>query len=420
MPPAGLVGNSERELRTLFGLRFRIVTGADARARNPFRGLGGDMIIVSLDTLAGDTVFDRLRSAGVTPYDLAVFDEAHKLSAARERQRTRKSLRYQLAEALAGCTAPESRFAGLGWSARHLLLLTATPHMGKDSPYHLLWRLLDPHALGAEEAFRRFPAAARARHFIRRTKEEMVDLAGRPLYPQRTCATFDYDLSTGPDGEQTLYDLTTAWLRRSYGRALDNRPAARLALSVFQRRLASSTWALRRSLERRAGKLRRTVEDLAAGRLPAAGLKSGQLSLGDADDADIFDALADADAGSDETAAGRAAAYEEAVLGAVVAVTIDELHEEIATIDGLIARAERLIEAGAESKFERFRAVLDDRRYAGDKWLVFSEHRDTVEYLIRRLEGLGHAGRSGGWARGVRSAFRGDSRRATGCRSAGR
>ncbi len=130
--------------------------------------------------LAGDTVFDRLRSAGVTPYDLAVFDEAHKLSAARERRRTRKSLRYQLAEALAGSTAPESRFAGLGWSARHLLLLTATPHMGKDSPYHLLWRLLDPHALGAEEAFRRFPAAARARHFIRRTKEEMVDLAGRP------------------------------------------------------------------------------------------------------------------------------------------------------------------------------------------------------------------------------------------------
>ncbi len=212
----------------------------------------------------------------------------------------------------------------------------------------------------------------------------MVDLAGRPLYPQRTCATFGYYLTTGPDGEQMLYDITTAWLRRSYGRTLDNRPAARLALSVFQRRLASSTWALRRSLERRAGKLRRTVEDLAAGRLTAAGLRSGQLSLGDADDADIFDALADADSGGDEIAAGRAAAYEEAVLGAVVAVTIDELHEEIATIDGLIARAERLIEAGAESKFERFRAVLDDRRYAGDKWLVFSEHRDTVEYPSAR------------------------------------
>ena len=393
VPPAGLVGNWERELRTLFGLRFRIVAGADVRAGNPFRGPDGDLVIVSLDTLAAETVFDRLRSAGVAPYDLAVFDEAHKLSAARERRRTRKSRRYQLAEALSGCAAPESRFAGLGWSARHLLLLTATPHMGKGSPYHHLWRLLDPHALGAEEAFRRFPAAARARHFIRRTKEEMVDLAGRPLYPQRICATFGYDLTPGRDGEQALYDLTTAWLRRSYGRALENRPAARLALSVFQRRLASSTWALRRSLERRAAKLRRTVEDLAAGRLTAADLRSGQLPLGDADDTDIFDALADADAGSDETAAGRAAAYEEAVLGAVVAVTIDELHDEIATIDGLIARAGRLIDAGAESKFERLREVLDDPRYAGDKWLVFSEHRDTVEYLIRRLEGLGHAER---------------------------
>ena len=393
VPPAGLVGNWERELRTLFGLRFHIVTGADARARNPFRGPDGDLIIVSLDTLAGDTVFDRLRSAGVAPYDLAVFDEAHKLSAAREGRRTRKSRRYRLAEALAGCAAAEGRIAGLDWSARHLLLLTATPHMGKDSPYHHLWRLLDPHVLGAEEAFRRFPAAARARHFIRRTKEEMVDLAGRPLYPQRTCATFGYDLTSGTDGEQALYDLTSAWLRRSYGRALDNRPAARLALSVFQRRLASSTWALRRSLERRAAKLRRTVDDLAAGRLTAADLRSGHLPLGDADDTDVFDALDDADTGGDETAAGRAAAYEEAVLGALVAVNIDELHEEIAAIDGLITRADRLIEAGAESKFERLREVLDDPRYAGDKWLIFSEHRDTVEYLIRRLEGLGHAER---------------------------
>ena len=392
VPPAGLVGNWERELRTLFDLRFRIVTGTDTRAGNPFSEPDGDLVIVSLDTLAGDTVFDRLRSAGVTPYDLAVFDEAHKLSAARERQRTRKSRRYLLAEALAGCVSPESRFAGLDWSARHLLLLTATPHMGKDSPYHHLWRLLDPHALDAEEAFRRFPAAARARHFIRRTKEEMVDLAGRPLYPQRVCATFGYDLTPGADGEQMLYDLTTTWLRRSYGRALDNRPAARLALNVFQRRLASSTWALRRSLERRAAKLRRTVADLAAG-LGAAAPGSGQLPLDDADDAEILDALADADAGGDDTVDVRAAAYEEAVLGAMVAVTIDELHEEIATIDGLIARAGRLIEAGAESKFERLREVLDDPRYAGDKWLVFSEHRDTVEYLIRRLEGLGHAGR---------------------------
>ena len=392
-PPAGLVGNWERELRALFGLRFRIVAGADARAGNPFRGPDGDLVIVSLDTLAGGAAFDRLRSAGVAPYDLAVFDEAHKLSAARERGRTRKSRRYRLAEALAGCAGPESRFAGLGWSARHLLLLTATPHMGKDSPWHHLWRLLDPDALGAEEAFRRFPAAARTRHFLRRTKEEMVDLAGRPLYPRRACATFGYGLTPGPDGEQALYDRTTDWLRRSYGRALDAGPAARLALGVFQRRLASSTWALRRSLDRRAAKLRRALEDLAAGRLTAADLRAGRNPLGDADEGDVFDALADAGDAGDQTDAGRAAEYEEAVLGAVAAVTVDELREELATIEALSARAGRLIDAGAESKFERLRAVLDDPRYAGDKWLVFSEHRDTVEHLVRRLEGVGHAGR---------------------------
>ena len=134
VPPAGLVGNWERELRTLFRLRFRIVAGADPRAENPFRPPDSDLVIVSLDTLAGERTFGALREAGVPPYDLVVFDEAHKLSVVTQQHGVRKRRRYQLAEALAGCADPASRFAGLGWSARHLLLLTATPHMGRDEP----------------------------------------------------------------------------------------------------------------------------------------------------------------------------------------------------------------------------------------------------------------------------------------------
>ena len=145
VPPAGLVGNWERELRTLFRLRFRIAAGADARAGNPFRGPEGDLVVVSLDTLTGERAFGALREEGVAPYDLVVFDEAHKLSVVVHAQGARKRRRYRLAEALAGCADPAARFAGLGWSARHLLLLTATPHMGRDEPYHYLWRLLDPH-----------------------------------------------------------------------------------------------------------------------------------------------------------------------------------------------------------------------------------------------------------------------------------
>ena len=103
VPPAGLVGNWERELRTLFRLHFRIVAGPDARAANPFTGPDSDRLIVSLDTLAGERMFARLKDPETAPYDLVVFDEAHKLSADREQDlRVRKTGRYKLAEAIAG------------------------------------------------------------------------------------------------------------------------------------------------------------------------------------------------------------------------------------------------------------------------------------------------------------------------------
>ena len=392
VPPAGLVGNWERELRTLFRLRFRILSGADARAGNPFRGSASDLLIVSVDTLAGERMFEALRESDVPPYDVAVFDEAHKLSATFEGGRIRKTHRYELAEALAGCAAPAGRFGGLGWTVRHLLLLTATPHMGRDSPYHFLWRLLDPHVFANGEAFRRFPRAARERYFIRRTKEEMVGLDGRPLYPHRECGTFSYDLSPGPDGEQALYDATTAYLLHAYGRALDNRPAVRLAMSVFQRRLASSSHALLRSFERRIGKIERSIDDLRSGSMSAAELRRRQHGLDRDHRNDFFDLhSADEDA-HDDGSGERNEDYEDSVLGAVVAVTIDELNGEIETLHGLRARARRLLDSGRESKFEKLREVLEDPGYAGEKWLVFSEHRDTVDYLVRRLEGLGFSG----------------------------
>ena len=124
VPPAGLIGNWESELRKLFGLRFRIVTGADARNSNPFAGPEGDLIVVSVDTLAGDRMFARLREPAVAPYDLAVFDEAHKLSARLDADLTfRRTDRYRAAEALAGVRNSDPEYR-LGWSCRHL----APPH----------------------------------------------------------------------------------------------------------------------------------------------------------------------------------------------------------------------------------------------------------------------------------------------------
>ena len=391
IPPAGLVGNWERELRTLFRLHFRIVAGSDTRSRNPFAGPRGNLAIVSLDTIRGETAFAALAEADTAPYDLVVFDEAHKLSATAHRGRVEKTQRYKLAEALVGCpAAPE--YTRLSWSARHLLLLTATPHMGKDSPYHHLWSLLDHRVFGAEEAFRRFPRRSRRRYFIRRTKEEMLDFEGRPLFRERLCDTFGYDLTPGPDGEQALYERTTSYLQHSYNLATGNQQAAKLAMGVFQRRLASSTWALLKSFERRIEKVRALIADLEAGRIDSRGLRSAQTALDSRYQADYFDQHDAADDPDDDGGRERNEEYEDAVLGAVVAVTIDELREEIQTLHDLRGRARRLIQSGRESKFERLREVLEDPGHSNEKWLVFSEHRDTVDFLVTRLEALGYAG----------------------------
>ena len=397
VPPAGLVGNWERELRTLFRLQCRIVSGSDVRRGHPFVGSDGEAVIVSLDTLATDGVFAALCEPAVEPYDLVVFDEAHKLSASRTGRRVDKTRRYALAEALAGVPGRLPAFQGLAWATRHLLLLTATPHMGRESPYHHLWRLLDPQVFEAAEALRRFPVDARQRHFIRRTKEEMVDLDGNPLYRPRMCATFSYDLTPGEDGEQALYDRTTAYLREHYDRALGNRPAVELAMSVFQRRLASSTLALLRSLERRIEKLEGMIDDLRAGTVSGTELRRRQGRLDRDHRDDYFDRHgADEDA-REEGVGERNEDYEHAVLGAVTALTVEGLRDEVGSLEDLRERARRLVNAGDESKFEKLREVLEDPGFADGasvarlpKWLIFSEHRDTVDFLVRRIEALGY------------------------------
>ncbi len=394
VPPAGLVGNWRRELQTLFRMDFRIVTGADVRGSNPFRGAGSDRVIVSVDTLAGETMFEALRQAGGPAYDLVVFDEAHKLSVRERGVRVERTLRYKLAEALAVRADSGSSFGGLGWTARHLLLLTATPHMGTSLPYAWLWRLLDADAFGAVEAVRRAPQPTRDRHFLRRTKEQMVGLDGEPLYPPRECSTFTYELSEGDNGEQDLYDRTTQYLDEHYGRALDNQPAVELAKTVFQRRLASSTWALLRSFERRIEKLAQTADAIESGELTAELLHRRQALLSKRYRRDYFDdTAADEDVASDGWAEGNEA-YEDAVLGAVTVVSVEELRREARQVETLAERARRLVDSGRETKFERLREVLERPEHQNEKWLIFSEHRDTVDYLVRRLEGLGYRGQT--------------------------
>lgn len=393
VPPAGLVGNWQNELRELFGMEFDIVTGPDLASRNanPFSiGPNANRIICSVDTLRSERAFLRLAEDEVLPYDLVVFDEAHKLSARQDADLTvRRSARYELAEALAGVPNRKAEW-NLGWHARHLLLLTATPHMGKDYPFFALWKLLDPQTFSTIDAFNAMPRESRERYFIRRTKEEMVTFDGRALYPKRNADTFSYDLTQGPISEQALYDQTTEYLRHIYNRAkLLNKTAAQLVLGVFQRRMASSTYALLRSLERRLQRLESVIDDVIAGKIDLLKLakKAAQLSIED----DPFEAhTADEEAGDNGQEANERS--EEEILGSFVATTISDLETEKEYVSNLLALAHKVQDLGHESKFERLRAVIEDQRFRDEKLLVFTEHRDTLTYLKGRLEGLGFTG----------------------------
>ncbi len=389
IPPAGLVGNWRRELLTLFNLPFRIVTGADARNDNPFVGAAGDRIIISVDTLAGPRTFSRLREADVAPYDLVIFDEAHKLAADRGNDlRVRKTIRYSLAEAFAGVPSRGEAFR-LSWSAHHLLLLTATPHMGKDYPYYALWRLLEPMVLATPDAFEEYPSEQRQAHFIRRTKEEMVFLDGRPLYPKRISDTLGYELSQGEISEQTLYNETTDYLRFVYNKAkLLNREAARLAMSVFQRRLASSTYSLLRSFERRMAKLDILIEDIQSGKITVEQMLTLQARL---HEDDLLDTTTADEEGDEELGEAHEKA-EEDILQGVVAASLTDLLVEKEQVRQLLDLARKVQEGGHESKFEKLREVLADSQFSGEKFIVFTEHRDTLEFLVKRLGGLGYTG----------------------------
>lgn len=394
--PAGLVGNWQRELASLFGLELRIVISGDAKAGNPFAGEGSDLVVVSIDSLRGARLFAALRDPAVEPYDLVVFDEAHKLACHRDPDGTvRATERYRLAEAIAGVRDLPDEYR-LPWSAHHLLLLTATPHMGKPYPYYALWRLLEPELLSTQTSFERFPPSARAHCFIRRVKEEMVDLAGKPLYPVRLCDTHSYDLSQGEVGEQTLYERTTAYINTYYNLArVLNRQAARFAVMIFQRRLASSTWALLCSLRKRVAKLDAAIESIRSGGLTEDAWRAKQETLNrKADKGKLIDLLDAETADEEGTLHGVEAheANEDEALDAFVATSLAELITERDEVRALVGLAEAVHARGRDSKLERLRELLADPAYRDQKVIIYTEHKDTLDFLTRALEGMGYAG----------------------------
>jgi superfamily II DNA or RNA helicase len=364
--PGSLVEQWRDELFEKFGLTFPVYSKElelSTPNDNPFEA--HDHLIVRLDQVArNDDLQQKLCAAG---WDLVVFDEAHKLSAHFFGGKLEKTSRFLFAEKL-------------GAHTRHLLLMTATPHNGKEEDFQLFLSLLD-----ADRFYGRFRDGAHkvdASDLMRRmVKEELLKFDGAPLFPERRAYTVNYTLS---DREAALYEAVTDYVRTEMGKAdeLDGkrRSSVGFALTALQRRLASSPEAIYQSLKRRKERLEQRVREEKLGLRGRQSMAETLLSVPDDDD--------DLSAEEQET-------LEETLIDeATAAATIADLENEIAILASLERQAKAVVASGQDRKWDELSRILQNDPAMHDangrmrKLIIFSEHRDTLNYLHQRIAGV--------------------------------
>ncbi len=362
--PGSLVEQWQDELLEKFGLQFDILSREQVQLSatgNPFAER--NQVILRLDMAArSEELKAKLEAAA--PWDLVICDEAHRMSASHFGGEVKETQRYRLGRML-------------GLRTRNLLLMTATPHNGKEADFHLFMGLLDP------DRFEGRPRGEAARVDVgdmmrRLTKEELYRFDGTKLFPERRAYTASYRLS--PE-EDSLYQAVTAYVREEMNRAdriADDgrRSSVGFALQILQRRLASSPAAIHKSLERRRQRLQERLEALrAGGRDPADGDAPFRL-LEDDDEA---------------PGAEVEAAEQEVVDRATTAATLLELEAEIAILRDLEQQALRVKLSGRDTKWQELESILDaplvmdSQSLVRRKLLIFTEPRDTLEYLARKI-----------------------------------
>lgn len=367
--PGSLVEQWQDELGEKFSLEFDILSRdmiETSRSGNPFNDR--DRLIVRLDVLArNEELQEKLIKS--QEWDLIICDEAHRMSATYFGGEVKYTKRYQLGQ-------------NLGSICRHFLLMSATPHNGKEEDFQLFMALLDGDRF--EGRFRDGVHYADAGDMMRRlTKEELLRFDGRPLFPERKAYTVKYELS---DLEAALYTAVTEYVRdemnrvqrfaESDGKKKNN---VGFALQILQRRLASSPAAIYQSLKRRRERLE---NELAEARLAAKGAKAtvGFLPV-------IMEDLQNIDEyGQDEVDD-----LEELIsTGATTAETIDQLAIEVETLKGLEQMALGVLRSGQDTKWTQLDRILDDELMVDSegnrrKLIIFTEPKDTLHYLTDKV-----------------------------------
>lgn len=360
--PGSLSDQWDEEMRTKFGLDFEVLTRDKVlHEGNPFSR--GGLWLARLDVLARNSegVLDK---ACQVDWDLVIVDEAHKLSASVWGGEVKKTKRYQMAEEL-------------GKHTRNLLLMTATPHSGKEDQFQLFMALLDSDRFEGvvREGTRKVDVSDLMRRVV---KEDLYTFDGTRLFPERFAFTVQYELT---QNEKHLYVAVTDYVREEMNRVDESnadgrrRNAVGFALTTLQRRLASSPAAIHRSLERRR---KRLESELREAKLSSAAI-SDAVNVPDWGDLE------------DLTDEERAALEDRAVAGATAARTPKELETEIAVLDRLIVMSTAVKASQTYAKWDALRDTLDDSEEMRDdtgarrKVIIFTEHKDTLDDLVLRL-----------------------------------
>ncbi|MBE0507868.1 MAG: DUF3883 domain-containing protein [Marinospirillum sp.] len=379
--PGGLSDQWQDELLEKFGVEFEIF-GRDKMEKcasgNYFNE--ANQLICRLDQLSrNEELQEKLKA---TEWDLIIVDEAHKLSANYFGNKINKTKRFQLGELLGSIT-------------RHFLLMTATPHNGKEEDFQIWLSLLDGDRFYGK--FREGAHKVDVSDMMRRmVKEELLKFDGTPLFPERRAYTANYQLS---EAEALLYSQVTDYVRNEMNRA-DNLDGKRkgtvgFALTQLQRRLASSPEAIYQSLKRRRKRLESRLDEMKLVARGHAVQRNLAETLGEYQVTRKLDLPEDFSELDEELSAEEYELYAEQVVDqATAAETIPELEAEILILKDLEYQALTVVQSGNDKKWEELSHLLQDRPEmytqggARRKLIIFTEHKDTLNYLVQRISGL--------------------------------
>lgn len=364
--PANLAFQWQRELKEKFDEKFLLLKGSDIREQfGVNQWLEQKRVITSLDLAKRLEILPGLQQVH---WDLVIVDEAHRMSWSPP---SKKTARYALGELLRDSTD-------------HFLLLTATPHKGDPENFTLFLQLLDPDVYADVRSIHEAMGRRRAPFYLRRTKEAMVYFperrpdgtwAAEKIFTKRIPHTVDFHID-GPEFD--LYREITRFVKRQSAKAAaqGDDPRARaigFLMSLYQRRLASSTYAMRHSLENRA----RRLEE---------GLKRAQelvrLAPPDLPELDELEEMEDSERER----------IEEMLEAITLAGNADQVRDEIVELRELAGQAVQIEEAGAEAKLSQLKDLLHREGFfdhQDKRLLIFTEFKDTLDYLVKKLKDWG-------------------------------